>query len=352
MKKICTFTLCLFAFALAGCNAPSFTTKTFSEMYLGAPVSVVMDTHDKSRAEYNKLFDGIQAIFQELDDLLDPQDSDSDVYKFNALKAGESITIDAATAEIVSAALKIGKISGGAYDIAAYPLVDLWGFSPDKYGNENYEFAPPSDDDIAEILPLCSSDNLLLEGNTLKKLNYDGVKIDLGGIAKGYAVQKAAEYLRENGVENGYISAGTSSIALLKYKEKEKWSFSVNHPRKNGLLFTMPTSDIYVSTSGDYERQYIYNGVTYCHILDPNTGKPIANGVMSVTILGNNSSYCDALSTALCVLGAENAKTFTEKYLQDYRVFIAYEKDGKNYLYSNVAKENFTINDESYFYVN
>ena len=289
-------------------------------MYLGAPVSVVMDTHDKSRAEYNKLFDGIQAIFQELDDLLDPQDSDSDVYKFNALKAGESITIDAATAEIVSAALKIGKISGGAYDIAAYPLVDLWGFSPDKYGNENYEFAPPSDDDIAEILPLCSSDNLLLEGNTLKKLNY--------------------------------ISAGTSSIALLKYKEKEKWSFSVNHPRKNGLLFTMPTSDIYVSTSGDYERQYVYNGVTYCHILDPNTGKPIANGMMSVTILGNNSSYCDALSTALCVLGAENAKTFTEKYLQDYRVFIAYEKDGKNYLYSNVAKENFTINDKSYFYVN
>ena len=289
-------------------------------MYLGAPVSVVMDTHDKSRAEYNKLFDGIQAIFQELDDLLDPQDSDSDVYKFNALKAGESITIDAATAEIVSA--------------------------------ENYEFAPPSDDDIAEILPLCSSDNLLLEGNTLKKLNYDDVKIDLGGIAKGYAVQKAAEYLRKNGVENGYISAGTSSIALLKYKEKEKWSFSVNHPRKNGLLFTMPTSDIYVSTSGDYERQYVYNGVTYCHILDPNTGKPIANGMMSVTILGNNSSYCDALSTALCVLGAENAKTFTEKYLQDYRVFIAYEKDGKNYLYSNVAKENFTINDKSYFYVN
>ncbi len=351
MKKLCAFALCLSMLSAVGCNAPTYMTKTFSEMYLGAPLSVVLDVHDKSKAQYSALFEGVRSVFSELDNLLDAQNPDSDVYKFNNLKAGESVTIDPVTAEILSYALKITELSGGAYDIASYPLVDLWGFSPDKYDNEDYEFSPPTDEEIEAVLPLCSSNNILLEETTLTKLNYDGVKIDLGGIAKGYAIQKAAEYLREKGVYNGYISAGTSSIALLKYNENAEWSFSVNHPRKNGLLLTFPASDIYVSTSGDYERQYIYDGVTYSHIIDPNTGKPIANGTMSVTVLGENSAYCDALSTALCVLGAESAKSFTQAYLNEYKVFIAYETDGKKYLCSNTARENFTLNDDSFIFV-
>ena len=350
MKKICAFFLCLAAAFAAGCSAPVYRTE-YIGTYLGAPVSVVLDTHALSKARYNTLIQGVKDIFGEIDDLTDPQDISSDIYAFNVLKAGESVTVSPLTADILSAALRIGEISSGAFSVTAYPLVDLWGFSPEKYNDENFDFVPPAEEEIQRVLPLCDLGNVSLENNVLTKLNFDGVKIDLGGIAKGYAVQKAAEYLRENGADYGYISAGTSSIALMKYKEDAEWNFSVRHPRKASTLISFPESDTYVSTSGDYERYREYGGKKYTHIIDIKTGRPIENGMMTAVVLGNNSACCDALSTALSVLGPDGAKEFTEKYLSDYKVFFAYTENGLNYLYANVPREDFTVDDGSFIFV-
>lgn len=335
MKKLLIFTAAIILGLTATFSAGCYNQNVYTYFYFGCPITVNLDSGGKSNAAMKKIMDGVEDIFKQTEFATDSKNEQSQVYAFNNLKAGDSIVLSGAVKDLVTTALTASEETDGAFDITVYPLTELWGFSPDKFGT--VENSVPSEAEISATKALCGRENLQLDGDTLTKLNFDGVKIDLGGIVKGYAVDKAAAYLNENGLTKGYISAGTSSLRLLNYYNGKNWTLSINTPRDGDAskLLEIGAVNAAVSTSGDYERYFTFEGKNYCHIIDTASGKPIETGVMSATVIGGNADYTDALTTAMCVMGIEKAVEFTREKLSDYKVFITYEEAGKYYLWAN-----------------
>ncbi|MDF2592580.1 MAG: FAD:protein transferase [Clostridia bacterium] len=279
----------------------------------------------------------------------------SDIYKFNEAKYGESIAINSVTAEIVSEAIEMYNLTGGAYNPAVSNLVDLWGFSPrflnnekkampyDRSRNESGGFDLPNLQYIEAFKKLSDFSGVKLikdkkGGYLLKKEVMDieingelySLKIDLGGIAKGYGADKAAEILKKNGYEYGLVNLGLSSMKLLKRNVSDKgapsmnmWSIYISNPdNPSENYLTGFGKNVGVSTSGTYEVKYINNGREYSHIIDPTTGEPTRSDIVSVSIWGEEASEADALSTALCVMGKKKAVEFMNAHLQDYKVAL------------------------------
>ena len=350
MKKIsAVFAALFFAAAFAGCGAPRYTGKTYT--YFNAPITIQIDSRGLSKARLKEIFDGAENILAEIHALTDEKNAQSDVSKFNSLKKDESVPIDPITADVVNEALRYSELTGGYFNILTAPLTELWGFSAADYGDENYVFTPPTDAEIAAALPATDLKNIRLEGGILTKLNDDKTKIDLGGIAKGYALKKAREYLEGEGIIYGIISGGSSSLELMKYSENQSFEMGVKHPRgaaDTPPLIEIETENISVSTSGDYERFYEYENIRYSHLINPYTGKPVDDGTMSVTVLGKDGALCDALSTALAAMGYEKAILFAKNHADDFSVFIVYTENGQNYIYSDLPADRFSVSDKSY----
>lgn len=188
------------------------------------------------------------------------------------------------------------------FNPALFPLVELWNFSPDTFtGAASYI---PSAQSIAELLPLCSLDVFLLDENakTVTKTQ-DGAKLDFGGIAKGYAVDRAYEIAKNRGA-NAVINIGGT------IKTGREITVAVASPRGGDYAATVTLNNESVATSGDYERYYIYDGVRYHHILAPDgypSGINEDNPVISATVIGESAMVCDALSTTLMIVGADKA---------------------------------------------
>lgn len=346
-KKICCFLAALFlCVPLAGCNAPQYTGKTF--LYFNAPVTVQIDSRNLSKARLNEIFSDAEQILADVHERTDAKNPNSVAARFNALPAGDVLELDELSEDIVMKALSYYEYTRGYFNILIAPLIDLWGFSPDKYDAEDYEFLPPTAEEIQNVLPLLEKDNVVLEDNLLKKIK--NASIDFGGMAKGYALQKVREYLETQGIIYGIISGGSSSIELMKYKQNQSFVLGVKHPRgtaETPPIIEMNAQNAAASTSGDYERFYEYENERYSHLLDPFTGRPINDGTMSVTAIGKDGALCDALSTALCAMGYEKAKTFIKNY-DDLTVFILYTENGQNYIYTNAPQNSFTVNDDSF----
>lgn len=344
MKKFLAFLLSFLIIFTTACN----TNASVSFFYFNAPISLNFYDGNKLKDYSNDIED----LLKEIQTATDTQNINSDVAKFNSLKEGESVTISDTTKNILEVALEVNKLTGGAFNPFIYPLTELWQFSADTY--KNNDFTPPDNEKIQSTLELCecSDENFTLSGNQLTKLK-DGVKLDLGGIAKGYACDKVYEYLFQKGLKQGYVSMGSSSIALFKNKYDSFWDLSLRHPDDQNkiLLKIKKLSNIQVSTSGTYERYYDYNGKRYSHIIDCNTGYPIDNGIKSVTVICKNGALADALSTALCVMGVAKAiefvKDYNEKHTDKLTIIIAYTESGKNYYYVN--NDCHELLDKSYF---
>ncbi|MDD5435603.1 MAG: FAD:protein FMN transferase, partial [Nitrospira sp.] len=199
---------------------------------------------------------------------------------------------------VISASQRVSELSGGAFDISWAAMRRLWKFSK---GEERV----PSSEEITRKLPLLNYKNIELnESKRSVFLEKEGMAIGLGGIAKGYSVDKAMDILVKQGIRNAIIKAG-GDMRIQGTNEGSPWDIGIQHPRdKNKVLGELHLSNISVSTSGDYEHFFIKDGVLYHHIIDPKTGMP-ARGCMSVTILAPDTMTSDALSTAVFVLGPE-----------------------------------------------
>jgi thiamine biosynthesis lipoprotein len=235
-----------------------------------------------------------------LDALLSVENSASEVYHINLDGSGE---LSPETAVLINESLEIYKLTDGAFDITVYPLMKKWGFYTGEY-------ALPTDTELSELLACVGSDKLALTENTLT-LTKAGMGIDFGGIAKGYASDKAAEVLAENGVESALISLGGNIRVLGAKPDGTPWRIAIRNPEdENTPIGIVKVMDKSVITSGSYERYFEMNGKTYHHILDPKTGLPAENGLQSVTIVCERGILADGLSTALFVMGKDKALAF------------------------------------------
>ena len=194
--------------------------------------------------------------------------------------------------DLVNHSLEVHKASSGAFSITLRPILDAWGFT----GTHPYRI--PEQEDFARWKSLPGDESILFEADGETIETRDGTLIDLGGIAKGYAADRAAGVMRENGITTGLINAGGDIIAF----GDKMWRIGIKHPRKPGTFATLPIKNRAIATSGDYERFFVENGKRYCHILNPATGWP-SDRYISVTIVAQTCADADAWATALFVQG-------------------------------------------------
>ncbi|KUO74414.1 MAG: thiamine biosynthesis protein ApbE [Clostridia bacterium BRH_c25] len=228
------------------------------------------------------------------------------------------------TYEVLSRAIELSRYSQGLFDVTVGPLVTLWDNGKDT-------FKPPEDSSIRQVLPLVDYTDLLLDPyEKAAGLQRIGQSIDLGGIGKGFAGDKLLEVFKKYGISSAYTNIGGNVVALGTKPDGSQWRVGIRHPRQeNSLIGLVAVADKAVVTSGDYQRYFIgSNGKRHHHILDPSTGYPAESGLVSVTIVADNSTAADALSTVMFIAGMEKGlellKSFsgTEAILIDMNLLV------------------------------
>ncbi len=247
---------------------------------------------------------------EELEKQLDRGTEGSDLWRINREAGNEPVEVENETFKLIEKGMEMGEKTGGAFDITIAPVVDLWGF----YDLQQEAASVPSPEEIEKKLPLV--DYSLIELDRQNKevfLPKEGMKIELGGIAKGYIVDEAARVLQEEGIQHAMVSGG-GDIRLLgdKNPEGDPWTIGITRPGETGgHLARLLLSDVGIDTSGDYERVFEEEGEYYHHLLDPDTGYP-AEDLSSVTAVSSDTMKADVISTAVFVLGAEKGMELLE----------------------------------------
>lgn len=259
---------------------------------MGTRISVEIWHKDASLSQQcsNKIFTEMHRI----DALMSPYKSNSELSFINNNAAMSAVDISDEMSNIINRSLQFSDLSHGAFDIT---------FASVGYRYDYRNRTAPSDQAIELGLASIDYHHIKLNQN---KLFFDdaGVRIDLGGIAKGYAVDQAIDIAKQCGIKEGMVTAGGDS-KILGYKRGRPWVIGIQHPRnKTELALRLPLSDTAVSTSGDYERFFIRNGQRIHHIINPSTGKS-ATAAWSATVTGPDAMTTDALSTTIFVLGAK-----------------------------------------------
>lgn len=236
-------------------------------------------------------------IFQDLQYKFDVNQDESEISKINNYSGLKSATVSGDTLNIIRKALEISKISDGAFDITIGAVTREWGFIDGRY-------RLPEDRKIKNLLNLVDYRGIFISDSEVK-LKKRGMFIDLGAIAKGYAVDKVYEFLKTKGIKEAIINAGGTIKTIGS--NKKVWKIGIKDPtgKKEVIGILNLESGLAVATSGDYERYFIKDGVKYHHILDPRTGYP-ANLCRGVTVVSYSATEADALSTAIFVLGPES----------------------------------------------
>ena len=220
----------------------------------------------------------------------------SEISAINSAK-GSKTQVSEQTAELIKKAIKYSELSNGKFDITIAPVSSLWDFKSESP-------APPNDSQIKEALSHVNYKNISVEGNTVELLD-ESAAIDLGGIAKGYIGDKAKEFLIEKGVTKALINLGGNILVICPENDSLKIGIQDPNGQEGALSGAISTNGNSLVTSGIYQRCFEYNGKLYHHILDTSTGYPVDNNLASVTIIGPESADCDALSTTVFCLGAE-----------------------------------------------
>lgn len=272
---------------------------------MGTIVEITVASDDKKRA--NEAIDAGFREIKRLEQLMSTYIPDSNLSRINDSAGVSPVKADREVLYLIKKGIELGDLTNGAFNIAVGPLVKLWGI-PDKR-----EFIP-SKKEIGLLLPVTDYHNIQIDEEKgevfLKK---KGMRIDLGGIAKGYAAERAIAILKEKGIDNAIVAVAGDVKAIGKRPDGKAWHIGVKHPReKEKLLRTVDLSDMAVSTSGDYERFFIKDGILYHHILDPRTGEP-ARRSQSATVVASEGIVADALSTGVFVLGPEMGMELIER---------------------------------------
>ncbi len=253
--------------------------------------------------------EAIRAI-KDIDSALNAHSEQSEIYALNHTPFGKWAHVSEETFSLIEKSVEISKKTKGAFDITIKPIADLW--------NINSETPKiPEDYEIEEVLLKVGYENIELDKKNSKvRFKKAGMEIDLGAIAKGYAADKAAQILRENGIKSALLDLGGNVYAIGKKPGGGKWKIGIQEPfEPRGTYFAKKDlKDCSAVTSGAYERYFEENGKIYHHVLDPKTGRPCESDIKSATVLCPKSYLADALSTAAFVLGKDGAKEIAETF--------------------------------------
>ena len=272
----------------------------------------------------------------ELEDLISWRVEGSDVEQLNQAAGTDFLEIDQRTWNVLRTSLDVCQASGGAFDITIAPISWLWDF------DENPRL--PQAETIEALLPAVNYENVSLLEDGTAALQTHSTALDLGAVGKGAACDAAVAAYEESGVNRAVVSVGGSVGVYGEKPGGQPWTIALRDPDTEGSLGTLSLASGFLSTSGSYEKQFTEDGVTYHHLLDPDTGYPAESGLLSVTVWSGSGTLSDALSTACFVLGLEDSLPVLEQFDSE-AVFIT--EDHQIYVTEGLA-DAFSLTGEGY----
>lgn len=308
---------------------------SLTEEHFGTILTITLYGNDEEKLKEitEKSFDECER----LEGIFSAKLSDSELSMLNINAAKEPVKVSDELMYLIKEALSYNKLSEGALDVSIGELINLWGI-----GSENQRVP-----DIEELKPYISADGcssiIIDEENNTVFYNTDLVRIDLGAIAKGYAADCIKKYICDN-MEDPYgiLDFGGNIMTIGQKADGTSWNIGITNPKLPSQIYgVVSVKDMCVVTSGNYERYFIENGVRYHHILDPFTGYPADTGIISSTIIGNDSMECDALSTACYILGVDKSLKLIDGIEGVEAVFI--DNDGNAHTSKGMSKYNFVV---------
>ncbi|MHC4356612.1 MAG: FAD:protein FMN transferase [Planctomycetota bacterium] len=300
-----------------------------------AQVVVIAESQDAGL----KCIRAAMAEIHRVDDLMSDYKSDSDIGRVNEKASEIPVPVSESTFEVLRRSVEFSKLTDGAFDVTVGPLMDLF-----RQAKEKGIAATP--EQIAEAKLKVGFEKLKLDSkNRTVQFAVEAMRLDLGGIAKGYAIDKAIEAVRRSGALGGMVDIGGDIRCFGSPPEgRENWLIAVQDPNPDvqniggsGLLLTLKVTDVAVTTSGDYQQYVMIEGKRRSHIMNRQTGKS-AEGLSSVTIIADNATDADALATSVTVMGAEKGLALIEKRPGTEAILIASGPDYQVTKTSGAAK--------------
>ena len=281
--------------------------------------SVAITLYSKSEDEGKKALEEAFRLMEKIDRIMSISSPVGDVVCVNNRNPGEQVKVSKEFSTIFKHCQYYSRLTGGMYDASIGTVNSLWDFNASNP-------QVPDSSSLKKALENVGYTFLIMKKGELFIQN-DDLKVDFGGAAKGYAIDRVIEHLKYLGIPAALVDAGGDLRFYGKKPGGEDWVIAVRHPRKNGHIIPEHKSNNSVATSGDYERYFIQNGIRYHHILDPRTGHP-ARGCVSVTIWAQTALDADILATAVFVMGPEKGLSLIES-LPGIETLIYCEQDSR-----------------------
>ena len=289
--------------------AARVVARTFPAM--GTEVTFSAYTSDPDRAEhaFSAAYDEIRRVERLMTDWERPGEPESDIVRVNKAAGKKPVKVSPETIEVIEKSLEMSRRSEGAFDITFAAMHGLWKF------DEDMDKSVPLPEEIEQRRKLINWRDVLVNAKAgTVKLRRAGMRMGLGGIAKGYGVDRCSAVLRAAGLENFMVQAG-GDLFVAGRKGSANWMVGVRDPRggPRDIIARMPIQDHAFSTAGDYERGFVLNGRRYHHIIDPKTGYP-ATASREVTIFAPSAFLADALDDSVFILGPQKGMELVDSY--------------------------------------
>ena len=281
---------------------------------------IYVELWDTSETHANECIDAVMAEMHRIDDLMSHYKPESQLSKINQHATEAPVQVDKELFDLIKLSTHYSEITDGAFDITYASVGYLYNYP---------EHIRPTEEQIKAALPAVNWRNMKFDdANHSVFFEHKGMRIDLGGIGKGYAVDRGIEILQKRGIEHAVVTAG-GDTRIIGDRMGRDWLVAIRHPDDpNKVVTRIPLSNAAVSTSGDYERYFDENGIRYHHIIDPRTGHS-ASKVRSATVIGPTATQTDGMSKTAFVLGPEKALEIINRMPEYDAVFVG--PDGKMY---------------------
>jgi len=327
------FSLLLCLLLIVDLACAEVTTVRRTQILMGTLVSVTSVAPDKETAQ--RAAASALTEIRRLEELLSTWVATSELSLLNAAAGRKPIHISRDTMQVLTRSLEIARLTEGGFNIAVGPAVEAWGVTEQSN--------IPSQEQLDRLLPLVDLSSLQLdEAAGTAYLTRAGMRVDVGGIGKGFAADRAAEAMRAAGATAGVVTLSGDIKTFGRMPDGEAFLFGIQHPRKEtALVGTIELHDEAISTAGDYERFFERAGVRYHHILDPRTLQP-ARECQSVTVIAKEGVMADGLDTGIFVMGPKRGMELVER-LPDVEAVIV-DRDG-SILVSSGLKSRWQVTD-------
>ncbi len=319
-----TIVIILIAILMAGCGQKDEVLISGKTMGTTYHIRVVTGFFKNAEGLKEKIDERLMEINQSMSTYM----KESEISKFNAINSTEEkFYISDDFLKVIIVAKNLHEITNRAWDGTIKPLINLWGF-----GNSEKRDNIPDAEEIRMILASIGFDHIEISEERYLKKRKTSISLDFASIAKGYGVDQIADLIEKNGFKNFLVEIGGEVYASGFRKDGGQWKVGINTPRKDAaydeIYKVSSLHDKAFATSGDYRNFFEADGKRYSHILDPTTGYPVTNRVVSVSVIADNCTFADGLATALMVMGHEKGLELVSKLDNTECLIVAEEKDG------------------------